>query len=177
MNHAPPSNRGPGSRGFTVVEVLIVAVILGTLAVVVVPHFSDASEPKRSAAVRDDLRYLRTQIMVYRAQHKGVAPGFPRGDSAAVPTYEAFVTQLTQPTDEAGGPVAGGSADHPLGPYLPRIPANPVNGSSAILFVPAGSPFPTAPSGPQGWVYQPSTGTIAANVPGTDAAGVDYFDY
>jgi general secretion pathway protein G len=166
-----------GLRGFTVVEILIVAVMLGVLAVLVAPRLSDATEPKRNASLRDDLRYLRTQIIVYRAQHRGMAPGYPGGQTSAAPTFEAFAAQLTRPTNPAGVVGPGNDPTFPLGPYLLRLPINAVNGSSAIRFVPADQPFPRTPAGPEGWVYQPSTGTLAANVAGADARGVDYFDY
>jgi hypothetical protein len=115
--------------------------------------------------------------MVYSAQHQGVAPGFFGGDPAADPTYEAFVAQMTQYTDALGNVSATPTAQHQFGPYLPRLPMNPINNSSEVCFVVSGAPFPGAPGGSEGWLYQPATGVLAANVPGVDSRGQAYFDY
>jgi len=60
-------------RGFTLVEILIVVVILGILASIVIPQFSNATETARQNTLKDELRYLRTQFVVYGAQHNDVA--------------------------------------------------------------------------------------------------------
>jgi general secretion pathway protein G len=154
----------PSRGGFTVAEFLIVLVVLGLLAAVAVPRFTQAADASRAAALRDQLRMVRTQILIYRAEHDGLAPGFPLGHARGEPNCETFLAQLME---------ADSRSD--IGPT--RRPVNPISGSSEILIVPAGAPFPLAPTGGQGWVYQPSTGAFAANVAGADADGVDYFDY
>jgi len=55
-------------KAFTLIEILIVVVILGILAAVVVPQFTNASEDANDAAVRTQLQTLRGQIELYRAQ-------------------------------------------------------------------------------------------------------------
>jgi prepilin-type N-terminal cleavage/methylation domain-containing protein len=55
-------------RGFTLIEILIVVVILGILAAVVVPQFTNAADDANNAAVRSQLQTLRGQIELYRAQ-------------------------------------------------------------------------------------------------------------
>ncbi len=55
-------------RGFTLIEILIVVVILGILAAVVVPQFTNAADDANDAAVRTQLQTLRGQIELYRAQ-------------------------------------------------------------------------------------------------------------
>jgi general secretion pathway protein G len=161
---------------FTLVEVLIVVVILGILAALVVPQFSNAADVARGSAMRDQLRHLRTQVMVYRVEHRGVAPGYPGGNVTQTPTAEAFVNQMTGITNAAGqvGDSHGGA--YRFGPYLNRVPVNPVDGVGTITLVGPGA-LPEAPTGDGGWLYQPSTGTIVANVDGTDAEGVRFFDY
>jgi prepilin-type N-terminal cleavage/methylation domain-containing protein len=68
MNTSTPTNTNIIRRGFTLIEILIVVVILGILAAVVVPQFTNASEDANDAAVRSQLQTLRGQIELYRAQ-------------------------------------------------------------------------------------------------------------
>ena len=62
-------------RAFTLIEILIVVVILGILAAVVVPQFTNAADDANDAAVRSQLQTLRGQIELYRAQ-QGSDPDF-----------------------------------------------------------------------------------------------------
>ena len=62
---SPKTNR---RNAFTLIEILIVVVILGILAAVVVPQFTNAADDANAAAVRTQLQTLRGQIELYRAQ-------------------------------------------------------------------------------------------------------------
>lgn len=55
-------------RAFTLVEILIVVVILGILAAVVIPQFVNASDEAQVGNLETQLRTLRTQIQLFRAQ-------------------------------------------------------------------------------------------------------------
>src|SRR6185295_7253169 len=83
-----PPRSAPSARtaAFTLIEILIVVVILGILATIVVPQFSNASINAKENTLKDELRYLRTQIVVYKAQHHDIAPGYPGGDNTATAT-------------------------------------------------------------------------------------------
>jgi len=160
------------SRGFTLVEILIVVVILAILAALVVPQFSSAARLSRENVLKDDLRYLRSQIMVYQAQHNGVAPGYPNGDTGQSPDAATFLAQMTRTTNASGQ--TGVGAGYPLGPYLSRMPDNPMNDLNTVRVV--GS-WPAAAAGTHGWVYQPSTLRIAADAVGVDLEGRPSFEY
>jgi len=61
-------------RAFTLIEILIVVVILGILAAIVIPQFTDASTQASEASVRSQLQTLRGQLELYRVQHADQYP-------------------------------------------------------------------------------------------------------
>jgi general secretion pathway protein G len=66
--------RSSQQRGFTLIEILIVVVIIGILATMVVPKFADARREASVSSVRNQLQTLRAQVEVYRARNGGAAP-------------------------------------------------------------------------------------------------------
>ena len=68
--------KGPRKAGFTLIEIMIVVIILGILAAIAIPQFSSASGEARLSTMRDILRFMRSQITVYKAQHQDVPPGY-----------------------------------------------------------------------------------------------------
>lgn len=173
--HTPFRRQG----GFTLVEILIVVVILGILAAIIVPQFSNASHLARENILKDDLRYLRTQIGVYKAQHEDVPPGFPSGDLGQTPTPEAFIQQLTGYTNIKGEVSMTADPVYPFGPYLSQMPRNPLTGKSGVHIVTSGNmPQPSLDQFPEaGWIYHVGTQQIIANTPGVDSQGIAYADY
>jgi general secretion pathway protein G len=163
-------------RGFTLVEILIVVVILGILASIVIPQFSNASETARQNTLKDELRYLRTQFVVYGAQHNDVPPGYPSGINST-PTATDFLNQMTMFTDQWGNTSANYSVStYSYGPYLSQMPMNPVNSLTTITIVANGASMPT-PDGTTGFIYQPQTTTIIPNLVGNDTDGVPFSSY
>ena len=64
---------GRTRRAFTLIEILIVVVILGILAAIVIPQFTDASEEAMEASVRTQLQTIRSQIELYNVQNPATA--------------------------------------------------------------------------------------------------------
>ncbi len=64
---------GRTRRAFTLIEILIVVVILGILAAIVIPQFTDASEDAMDASVRSTLQTIRSQIELYNIQNPATA--------------------------------------------------------------------------------------------------------
>lgn len=60
-------------RAFTLIEILIVVVILGILAAIVIPQFTDASEDAQEASIHSQLQTLRSQIELFRVQNPGTS--------------------------------------------------------------------------------------------------------
>jgi general secretion pathway protein G len=105
---------------FTLVEVLIVVILLGILAMVVIPQFRDVSKMSNAAALRQTIYTIRSQLQVYRNEH------------GTYPLYSNFEDQMTQWTDCAGNAVATQDATHTLGPYLDKLPDDPISGLKTI---------------------------------------------
>ncbi len=66
-----------GSGGFTLIELLVVVAILGILAAVAIPSFSDIRKKARNSACAADIRTIDKAIQGYFVE-KGVLP--PDGD-------------------------------------------------------------------------------------------------
>ena len=64
-------------RGFTLIEILLVVVILGILGALVYPHFANARADAADKAARTQLQGLRSQIEMYKVQHGGALPDLP----------------------------------------------------------------------------------------------------
>jgi len=134
-------HRNARPRGFTLVEVLMVAVILAILAVIVVPQFSDASSDVKISALRSTLHTVRSQLELYKAQHNG-----------NYPTASEWVNQMTKKTDVNGITAAEGK----YGPYLQSVPTNPIDDNDTV------GPDQNAGGG---WAYDEQTGTFKSNDP------------
>jgi prepilin-type N-terminal cleavage/methylation domain-containing protein len=173
-NRMSPVRRG----GFTLIEILIVVAILGILAAIVVPELSSASRQAREGVMKDDVRFMREQILRYRIQHDDIAPGYPAGNPAGAPTSADFVAQMTLYTDFRGNTAAAYSDTFRYGPYLTKIPDNPLTGVSGIDVVVNGAALPAPDkTQPYGWIYKPETLEFVPNMPGADLDGKAYTSY
>jgi general secretion pathway protein G len=152
------------NTGFTLVEILIVVIILGILAAIVIPQFTEASNDARVSAVVSDLQTVRSQIELYKIQHRDQYPGnviAADGTITVVSTGAGFVNALLGTTDISGNPVARGS-DGALGPYLGKFPTNGfcTTGGDTVNIVTAD---PTTGSPTVGWWFNTATGNFGIN--------------
>jgi prepilin-type N-terminal cleavage/methylation domain-containing protein len=147
-------------KAFTLAELVIVVCIIGILAALVMPLFQNQADEAKVAASKDNLRILRSVIELYAARHKGVGPGY-QNDTAGTAPSETYFRQQVIDTEH----------------YMQKLPTNPFNNLSTMRMVADSDVFPATATGEYGWVYQPASGKIRLDWPGTDTKGVAYLDY
>ena len=94
------------NRGFTLVEVMVVVVILGVLAMLIVPRVVGRTDEARAAAARHDISALAQTLKLYRL------------DNGRYPTNEQGLDALVTRPERA--PVPSNWK-----PYLDKLPLDP----------------------------------------------------
>ena len=74
------------SRGFTLIEVLVVVVILGILAAIIVPNIMDKPAAAKITKAKADIRAIESAMNMYRLD-KHDYPSTDEGIEALVPDY------------------------------------------------------------------------------------------
>ncbi len=143
---------GSGDKGFTLVEVLIVVIILAILAAIALPQFSTASADARVSSLKTNLQNMRGQIQTYFVQHSDVYPDT---------TIEG---QLTLYTNVFGGTSAVKDTTYCFGTYISDIPVNPVSNSKAVRIVTGIATTFDTPAADGGWWYNTTTGEFRADL-------------
>ena len=125
-------------RAFTLVEILIVVVLLGILAAIVDPLFSQSSNEARAQTTYSELEKIRRHIEVYQARNSGAFP-------------------TIQEDNGTWGEIVG-----PTSEYLKSAPVNAwVGGSNAKVIHFAETPDESFHTD-YGWIYNATTGEIWA---------------
>ena len=96
------------ARGFTLIEVMVVIVILGILAALVVPKVMSRPDEARIVAAKQDIQAIKQALKLYRL------------DNITYPTTEQGLQALvTMPTNQPIPP------NWKTGGYLDRLPKDP----------------------------------------------------
>jgi general secretion pathway protein G len=182
------------AQGFTLVELLIVAIMLAILAAIVVPQFASTTTEATESALKSNLAGIRSAMDLYRQQHGeypgvaastgGTCTGGTAGTGAAE-SVAAITEQLTLYSNDLGQtctlPVGG---NFPYGPYIKEsaLPDNPVTKSATLVIIPAADAaagdLTMGGDGPDGgWKYDVTSGKFIANDTNSDSRGVPFDTY
>ena len=131
-------------KAFTLVEILIVVIVLGILAAIVVPQFTDASTDAKVSSLSTNLQIIRGQVALYKLQHNDTWP-----------TLATFTAQMTTFSKDDGTTHATDRANYPLGPYLQAMPNNPYTNTNDVTV--------DAAAATKAWYYNATTGEFRAN--------------
>jgi len=128
-----------GHKGFRLFELALIAAVLGSVGVTVIPQFTQASNEDHIINMIGMLHQIRSQIDLYKAQHNGM---LPPADAA-----ETFCKAMTKKGADG------------LGPYMEEFPTNPFNQSGSIRI----SSEADQGQGTHGWHYNSATGDFYAD--------------
>lgn len=103
---ASAHRRSHRSRGFTLIELMVILVIIGVLAALIVPNVLDRADDARVTAARTDVNNLMQALRLYRL------------DNQAFPSTEQGLEALVQRPTTAPAPPN-------WRPYIERLPTDP----------------------------------------------------
>ncbi len=120
-------------NAFTLIELMVVVAIIGLLAAIAIPQFSDLINKSRAGATLGNLGAVRSALHIYYGGNEGIFPAGPAGLNTIF-LQAAIVPKYMEKWPEA---------------YTPRRHAP----TGAVDTINGGDPAASDPTDDGGWVY------------------------
>ena len=159
-------------KGFTLIEILIVVIILGILAAIVIPQFTNASKEAKQSSLVTMVQSLRSQIALFKLQHNDYLPGTATLGTGTF-AEATFWDQLTlfSKLDGTTNATKDTTNGFVYGPYMQSKPANPLVTAANASKVKDTVFSATASAGAGfGFIYDYAGGAGSGKVWGVDAS-------
>ncbi|GAA6138741.1 GspG family T2SS major pseudopilin variant XcpT [Arenicella sp. 4NH20-0111] len=103
MNHKNVIHKHSNQRGFTLIEIMVVVIIISILSALVAPQFFNKLDQAKEIAVQNDIKSISSQMAMYRL------------DNYSYPNTGEGIKALVSNTGKKTW----------RGPYLPKMPLDP----------------------------------------------------
>lgn len=141
-------------RGYTITEFCIVAAVLMTISIVIMPELGRASIDSRKSEALSIIQNIQNQINLYKHDHNGAFPSQNQStfEQALCGKTDRFGVVFTSKLENMGLKTCG--------PYLTCIPANPFNGDNSVRI-----DGELAGNNTNGWRFDSTTGFFESDFP------------
>jgi len=161
-------------KGFTLIEILIVVIILGILAAIVIPQFTNASKEAKQSSLVTMVQSLRSQVALFKLQHNDYLPGSATlSDTAGTWSETVFWDQLIKFSDLAGATADAKDTTNGFvyGPYMQSKCVNPLvtSGNASKVNDAVFSAAAKAGAG-YGFIYDYNKGAGSGKIWGVDSS-------
>lgn len=134
-------------KGFSLIEMVIVILILGIIAAVAAPRMFETASTAEENTTRQQLAVLRNAIEMHRAQNGSYPSDLPTAMAAML--NGPFPAPTIDPVRGLAGVLIDSNTD-------PDLPAAPVTDTT------------------NGWVYKPLNGNLRLNIDDSNTLGFDW---
>jgi prepilin-type N-terminal cleavage/methylation domain-containing protein len=143
------------TKGFTLIELMIVVAIIGILAAIAIPKFAQMLEKSREGATKGTLGSLKSASSIYYGDQQGIWPSSLC--TASTYSFSKYMDNI--------------SAVKVTGAFVPGV-TSPV-GNQVIVTSQGATPLAAT----TGWLYDSTNGSVFVNSTVRDSKAIPYSFY